>query len=326
MKPFSSRTRETVAHHGEIALIAAIRRWLGSAAPPSPAGMGDDCAVLRPLRGRPLVTVDPVIYGEHFDDRNTPQEAGTKLFRRNLSDIAAMGGRPVAAVVSIACDPSLRTAWLERFYRALARESRRHGVPVVGGDVARLRGGLVATLTLIGHCEGSRAVTRTGARPGDWIYVTGELGGSLEGKHCRFVPRLREGEWLAGQHAVRAMLDLSDGLAKDLASLQPANAVAVLEGPALPVSAAARRAARRSGRSAVAHALTDGEDYELVFAVARSTDLKAFAARWHRAFPRVRLSRIGHFAAPRRPLPEGHLTLSDHRGFEHLRPEGEGPR
>lgn len=326
MKPFSSRPRETVAHHGEIALIAAIRRWLGPAAPPSPAGMGDDCAVLRPLRGRPLVTVDPVIYGEHFDDHNTPQEAGTKLFRRNLSDIAAMGGRPVAAVVSIACDPSLRTAWLEGFYRALAQESRRHGVPVVGGDIARLRGGLVATLTLIGHCARSRAVTRAGARRGDWIYVTGELGGSREGRHCRFTPRLREGEWLAAQRAVRAMLDISDGLAKDLGSLQPANAVAVLEGSALPASATARRAARRSGRSVVGHVLTDGEDYELVFAVARSTDLKAFEARWHRAFPKVRLSRIGYFASLRMPLPEGHLTLSDHRGFEHLRARAEEKR
>ncbi len=272
------------------------------------------------------MTVDPVIYGEHFDDRNTPQEAGTKLFRRNLSDVAAMGGKPVAAVVSIACDPSLRMAWLEGFYRALARESRRHGVPVVGGDVARLRGGLVATLTLIGHGARSRVVTRTGARPGDWIYVTGDLGGSLEGKHCRFVPRLREGEWLAAQRAVRAMLDVSDGLAKDLGSLEPANAVAVLEASALPASAAARRAARRSGRSVVAHALTDGEDYELVFAVARSTDLKAFEARWLRAFPQVRLSRIGHFAAPQAPLPKGHLTRSDHRGFEHFQTKGKTPR
>jgi thiamine-monophosphate kinase len=94
-----------------------------------------------------------------------------------------MGGRPVAAVVSIACDPSLRTAWLEGFYRALAAESRRLGVPVVGGDIARLRGGFIATLTLIGRCAGPRAVTRHGARRGDWIYVTGDLGGSLEGKH-----------------------------------------------------------------------------------------------------------------------------------------------
>ena len=321
MKPFSQHARETVAQHGEVALIEAIRRWLGPAAPPSPTGMGDDCAVLAPLRGRPLVTVDPVIYGEHFDDRTTPREAGTKLFRRNLSDIAAMGGEPVAAVVSIACDPSLRTAWLEGFYRGLAAESRRHGVPVVGGDLARLRGGLVATLTLIGRCRRTRAVTRHGARCGDWIYVTGDLGGSLEGKHCRFTPRLAEGEWLAGQRAVRAMMDVSDGLAKDLTSLQPPRSHALLEEAALPVSPAARRAARRSGRSAVAHALTDGEDYELAFAVARNTDLAAFETRWRRAFPRLRLSRIGHFAAVEKPIPVGYTTLQAHKGFEHLRRE-----
>ena len=321
MKPFSQRPRETVAQHGEVALLGAIRRWLGPAAPASPAGMGDDCAVLAPLRGRPLVTVDPVIYGEHFDDRHTPQEAGAKLFRRNLSDIAAMGGQPVAAVISIACDPSLRTAWLERFYRALAAESRRHGVPVVGGDLARLRGGLVATLTLLGRCARTRAVTRHGAKRGDWIYVTGELGGSLEGRHCRFTPRLAEGEWLAGQRAVRAMMDLSDGLAKDLTSLQPPRSLALVEEAALPVSPAARRAARRSGRSAAAHALTDGEDYELVFAVSRNADLSAFEARWRRAVPRLRLSRIGHFAAPDETPPQGFITLRDHRGFEHLRGE-----
>lgn len=319
MQPFSSRPAGTVAQLGEIALIAAIRRWLGRAAPPSPAGMGDDCAVLRPFRGRPLVTVDPVIYGEHFDDGNTPREAGTKLFRRNLSDIAAMGGQPVAAVVSIACDPSLRIAWLEAFYRALAAESRRHGVPVVGGDLARLRGGLAATLTLIGRCGGRRAVTREGARRGDWIYVTGELGGSREGRHCRFAPRLREGEWLAGQRAVRAMLDVSDGLAKDLRALQPRDARPLLDERALPASPAARRAARRSGQPVVQHVLTDGEDYELVFAVARSADLQSFETRWRRAFPRVRLTRIGHFAAPDAAVPAGHLTLADYRGFEHLR-------
>ena len=320
MPPFSSRPAGTVAQLGEIALIAAIRRWLGRAAPPSPAGMGDDCAVLRAFPGRALITVDPVIYGEHFDDRTTPREAGAKLFRRNLSDIAAMGGRPVAAVVSIACDPSLRVAWLEAFYRSLAAESRRHGVPVVGGDLARLRGGLVATLTLVGRCGRSRAVTRAGARRGDWIYVTGELGGSREGRHCRFVPRLREGEWLAGQRGVRAMLDVSDGLAKDLRALQPRDAIPILEESALPASPAARRTARRSGHPVARHALTDGEDYELAFAVARSADLRSFEARWRRAFPRVRLSRIGYFGSPATVLPPGHLTLADYHGFEHLRP------
>ncbi len=201
---------------GETELIRLIRNWLGDLSPAAPAGIGDDCAVLGVSRKKQLLTIDPVIRGIHFDNRTPARLAGAKLFKRNLSDIAAMGGRPRAAVVSGALDGRLPLRWLSDFYAGLAAVGRRHGVAVVGGDVARLPGSFVATLALVGEAHG-RVLTRSGSRIGDWIYVTGCLGRSLKtGHHLHFEPRLAEGAWLAGRREVRALIDVSDGLAKDL--------------------------------------------------------------------------------------------------------------
>lgn len=326
MHPFSDIPAETIASLGEQKLLARIRRWLGSAAPASPAGMGDDCAVLPVPRASsrrraaaksppdlpaPLVTVDPVIYGEHFDDTVAPRAVGRKLLRRNLSDIAAMGGRPTAAVLALALDPRTRLDWLGAFYRGLAADSRRFAVPLVGGDLATHRGGLVATLTLLGETTAprARALTRCGARPGDFIAVTGALGGSLpSGRHHSFTPRLAEGRWLAARPEVSALMDLSDGLAKDLHSLTPAAAVPLVFGDLVP---------RHRGID-LRGALADGEDYELLLAL-RATPAAAatFLAAWRRAFPRLPLTVIGRFA-PRGTNATGTLDLSAYHGFEHF--------
>src|ERR1035438_7981343 len=211
---FSRTARGSVSSIGERALIGSIRRWLGPASPRAPAGIGDDCAVLPPPRGRELLTVDPVAYGIHFDDRIPARAAGAKLLKRNLSDIAAMGGRPRAAVVALALDGRVSIEWLAEFYRGLARESRLRGVPVVGGDVTLLPGSFVATLALTGEATG-RILTRTGSRAGDWIYVTCAVGRSVRTRHhYLFEPRLAEGAWLARRKGGRAMIDVSDGLAK----------------------------------------------------------------------------------------------------------------
>lgn len=308
MHPFAHSRRQSVAALGEARLIAEIRRWLGSASPRAPFGIGDDCAVVPGSRAAQLLTVDPVIYGEHFNDAVSPRAAGEKLFKRNLSDIAAMGGKPRAAVVALAIDDRVKLTWLEQFYRGLAAVARRHRVPIVGGDIAHHHGGIVATLTLVGEAS-ARVVTRTGARVGDWILVTGELGRSLRsGHHWKFSPRLAEGQWLARQAAVRAMIDVSDGLAKDLPALAPAGAVPAIEAAALP---------RRSGAD-VRAALTDGEDYELAFTLAAKADPVAFMAAWRRRFPRTRISCIGRFVRAA-ALPPSALNLADYRGFEHLR-------
>lgn len=309
MHPYSKIRDETVAAWGEEKLIQAIRRWLGTATPGAPFGIGDDCAVLPPSRGPQLITVDPVIYGRHFDDTVPPRAVGAKLLKRNLSDLAAMGGRPVAAVLALTLDARTRRTWLEQFYRGLADAARRFGVPVVGGDLAQADGVIAANLTLLGAAAGARVLTRTGARIGDWIYVTGVLGGSLSsGHHYRFVPRLAQGAWLARQPQVRAMMDVSDGLAKDLHALTPAGASAALWPEEVP---------RRPGFDLRA-ALTHGEDYELVCVLRRQTDREEFARRWQEAFPRIRLSCAGQFV-PLGERPEGSIDLAAYHGYEHLR-------
>jgi thiamine-monophosphate kinase len=244
---------------------------------------------------------------------------GAKLLKRNLSDIAAMGGRPVAAVVSLALAPDTRIAWLRGFYLGLADCARQYGVKIVGGDITQgPKGFFGAFLTLHGESTGRRVVTRGGAKRGDRIYVTGALGGSLLGHHHRFTPRLAEGAWLAGRPEVRAMMDVSDGLAKDLESLTPPGLAPALDAGAIPVSAAARRSARQSGRTPLAHALGDGEDYELLVVMRGRSPAPAFERAWHKRFPGVKLTAIGTFA-PKNHLPAGALPLADYRGYEHLR-------
>jgi thiamine-monophosphate kinase len=182
-------------------------------------------------------------------------------------------------------------------------------VLIVGGDVAQANSMLAASLTLLGEATGLRIVTRTGAQAGDRIYVTGLLGGSLRsGHHYKFVPRLAEGAWLARQSEVRAMMDVSDGLAKDLHALTPPGMAAALVADSLP---------RRAGAS-VRSALSDGEDYELLFALGSTADPHRFETAWRKRFPRVRLTCIGRFSG-KSDLPEGALDLSAYSGYEHLR-------
>ncbi|ATC62851.1 thiamine-monophosphate kinase [Nibricoccus aquaticus] len=317
MTPFSHRKADTVAALGEERLISAIRRWLGDVSPPAPLGIGDDCAILPASKKAQAITVDPVIYRRHFDDSIPPCAVGAKLLKRNLSDLAAMGAKPRAAVVALTLDPRTRLDWLEKFYRGLAACARTYNLAIVGGDVAQADKILAASLTLIGEASGSRMLTRAGARSGDWIYVTGPLGGSLLGKHHRFTPRLSEGAWLAAHPEVRAMMDLSDGLAKDLHALTPSNAEPALDPALIPISPAARKLARDSKRTPLAHALGDGEDFELLFAVRKNSNRASFEKTWLRHF-RQPLYCIGNFVSIGK-RPAGSIDLNAHRGYEHLR-------
>jgi thiamine-monophosphate kinase len=317
MIPFSDQKKHTVASLGEERLIASIRRWLGDVSPPAPLGIGDDCAILPASKRAQAITVDPVIYGCHFDDSIAPRAVGAKLLKRNLSDLAAMGATPRAAVVALTLDPRTRLDWLEKFYRGLAACARIYRVAIIGGDVAQAGNVLAASLTLIGEAAGRRMLTRAGAKRGDWIYVTGPLGGSLLGKHHRFTPRLAEGAWLAAQSEVRAMMDLSDGLAKDLHALTPDGAQPALVAADIPISAAAKKRAAITQRSPLHHALGDGEDFELLFALRRNTDRSRFERRWRQRFGTA-LHCIGYFA-PAGKLPVGAIDLGAHQGYEHLR-------
>lgn len=317
----NTKRTTTLRDCGEQRLIAAIRSWLGAACPPSPAGIGDDCAVV-PRSGKPtLVTVDPVIRGRHFDASLSAAAVARKLLKRNLSDIAAMGGVPRRAVVALAAPPDLPVSWLRSFFVALGREARRFGVSVVGGDCAQTEGFFGAWITLLGEVA-SRPLTRTGGRRGDVLFVSGRLGGSIAGRHHTFTPRLAEGRWLARRRAVHAAIDLSDGLGKDLPAIVPRGCSAVIDVPAIPLSAAARRQARSAGRDPLDAALNDGEDYELLFAVA-PREAASLERAWRREFS-TPLTRIGRLEARPRdrrairfdpPLPPG---VEPH-GYEHFR-------
>lgn len=316
MKIFTRNRRESVAALGEQRLIAAIRGWLGSVCPPVPFGIGDDCAVIPTRRNPLLVTTDPVIHGRHFDELVPPAAVGAKLLKRNLSDIAAMGGRPVAAVLSLALAPETSTAWLRGFYRGLAQAARAHAVKIVGGDIAEgPRGFFGAFLTLHGEADSGRVLTRHGAKRGDSLFVTGRLGGSRSGHHFHFTPRVAEGSWLVRRPEVVAMMDLTDGIAKDVWDLTPRGAVAAVARDAIPVSAAARKLSAKTKRAAWEHALCDGEDYELLFVVRGRVDAEDFQRRWRSRF-RTPLRYLGRFE---KTLTGEHVDWNALHGYEHLR-------
>ncbi|KXU35781.1 thiamine-monophosphate kinase [Cephaloticoccus primus] len=312
MNPFTEKHGESVAALGETRLLEKIRLWLGDAAPAEPFGMGDDCAVLPRGKSARLITVDPVIYGGHFNDTMSPRATAQKLLKRNLSDLAAMGGVPIAAVLALTLDRRTSLRWLEGFYRELAACAHHYAVPIVGGDIAEApQMHLSASLTLLGNpARGGRILTRRGAREGDAIYVTGELGNTLgTGHHYRFTPRLAEGAWLARQRAVHSMIDISDGLAKDLKALETGQQP--LSAQIFPGRLPLRRGADL--RSAVC----GGEDYELIFSLSASARTADFERRWREAFPKTRLTRLGHFTQAG-TREAGALNLEDYHGYEHL--------
>lgn len=311
MHPFTDKRSESVSALGEVRLLDKIRDWLGSAAPAEPYGMGDDCAILPRGKAARLITIDPVVYGGHFNDTMSPRATAQKLLKRNLSDLAAMGGLPTAAVLALTLEPRTSLRWLAGFYRALADCARHYAVPIVGGDItaSTVPGHLSASLTLLGNpAHGSRTLTRRGAQAGDSIYVTGQLGNTLgTGHHYRFTPRLAEGAWLACQRAVRSMIDISDGLAKDLKSLQSPGLEAEILAEKLPL----RRGA--NPRSAIC----DGEDYELIFTLAAKARRSDFERRWRAAFPKTSLTRLGQFVLAG-TRSEAALNLANYHGYEHL--------
>lgn len=340
MNPFTDRAKDSVAALGEVALLHAIRGWLGDAAPPPPWGMGDDCAVVETGDANPLLaTTDGVVFGRHFDATTAPAAVGAKLLKRNLSDIAAMGGHPGPALINLFLARNTSLAWLEQFYAGFAQSCLHYGTRLVGGDLAQAPDGVFAAhLTLLGN-PGRNILKRTGAKIGDGLFVTGDLGGSILGKHLEFIPRLPEGQWLARHRGVRGVIDVTDGLAKDLPEILPPGADALLDLAVLPISAAARKITRRETRSplprspmpqsALFHALTDGEDYELLFALDSAADTPAFATHWLKKFS-TPITHLGRIAPAQESNPGADRQLRDAatgalllppgaRGYEHLR-------
>ena len=250
-------------------------------------GVGDDCAVVRGDRAgwRSLLKTDCIVEGVHFTMDASPVDIGWKAMARAASDIAAMGGRPLHALVTMVLHPEATVARTKGIYRGLSKAANSFGISIVGGETSRaaVAGAATISIALSGEVESRRCLLRSGGRAGDALYVTGRLGGSSAGRHLRFRPRLEESLWLSKNFAIHAMMDLSDGLAKDLPRLACASEVGFhLESDKVP----------RNRGCDVAAALSEGEDYELLFAIS-SRRAAALEKRWKRKFPRLALTRIG---------------------------------
>ncbi len=298
-------------------------------------GAGDDCAVLD--FGLPdqwlLFKTDAIVEGIHFTRDTAPEKIGHKALARGLSDIAAMAGRPTAALVTIALPRKFDPKFVGAIYAGMNTLAEKHGTAIVGGETTTNPERILISIALLGLVPRGKALLRSGAKAGDVIFVTGELGGSLAGKHLEFEPRLAEARWLAEYFPVHAMIDLSDGLAGDLRHILKASHVgAELLKTAIPVSRAAKLRARGQARGSMAEvslprshehghkppfvaALTDGEDFELLFTVPGAHAVKLLDA-WKKQFPNLRLSCIGKITAG-----EG-ITLRDKNGIQPLTADG----
>ena len=283
-------------------------------------GPGDDCAVLD--LGLPdrlvLFKTDAVVEGAHFTAETPPEKIGRKALARCLSDIAAMAGTPTAAVVTLGLPPNFDPAFIQAIYTGLNALARRYEVAIVGGETTRNPERIWISVAMLGTAGRGKAVLRSGAEPGDAIFVSGELGGSLAGKHLDFEPRLTEGRWLAEHFSIHAMLDVSDGLAGDLKHILTASRTgAELLAASIPISREAPRAAKAesSSKSPLLAALTDGEDFELLFTVA-ARDAVPLLDAWKLAFPKLPLTCIGRITEN-----EG-ITLRDKSGARPLSAHG----
>lgn len=240
-------------------------------------GIGDDAAVVDLLAGGEgahpgcVVTVDLLTDGVDFLLAETiPQRVGRKALAVNLSDLAAMAARPSAAVIAVALPRTGALDLAKQLYEGLLPLAERYDVAIAGGDTNTWDGPLVISVTLLGELTARGPLRRDGARPGDAIVVTGDFGGSLLGKHFDFEPRLAEALRLHERYELHAGMDVSDGLSLDLSRLCTASRCgAALDLDAVPISPAARElaASRADGKTPLEHALSDGEDFELLLAM-----------------------------------------------------------
>jgi thiamine-monophosphate kinase len=250
----------------EFELIDWIQKCQRTNSPLITLGIGDDLAALKwPADDLLLVGVDQVIDGVHFDSKiHSMNQIGRKAMNRNLSDCAAMGCLPAAAVAAVALPRELSLDRAKELCAGLRQAGDAFQCPIIGGDTASWSGKLVLSVTILGKSAGIKPVSRSGARPGDAIFVTGPLGGSILGRHMTFEPRVKLGREIAP--IATAMIDISDGLSRDLSQICRAAGVgAMIDASLLPIHPDAAELSRRDGIPSLDHALHDGEDYELLF-------------------------------------------------------------
>jgi thiamine-monophosphate kinase len=311
----------------EKALISRIRRKAASGRSIL-IGIGDDCAVLPLPTGREaLVTTDFSLEGVHFRREWHPAESvGHRCLARGLSDIAAMGGDPRAAFLSLALPRNLPQAWVDGFLRGLLKLAKRFGVGLAGGDTAESLGGVLADIVVLGSVPKGKAILRSGARPGDRIYVSGELGGSAETLHRMMEkpkhklkpadfsqhffpePRVQLGRFLSDKGLASAMIDISDGLSTDLAHICEESSVgAEVQAEAIPRATIGKPEQEVD----LEFALHGGEDYELLFTAPRGKRVPARIAG-------VPITLIGHIKRGRNTV----ILVNNGGEGRELRPGG----
>ncbi|MDE0916512.1 MAG: thiamine-phosphate kinase [Planctomycetota bacterium] len=249
----------------------SLHRWLAGRGRPAclSGSVGHDAAVLRPWSGRSVVCTDQVVAGVHATMETTAGLLGRKAAARVLSDLAATAARPRALLLALRAPKDADETYLRKLIGAVDREGSKYGAPLVGGDLTCSPGPLSLAVTAQGSLPGKQKPPgRDRIRPGYALLCTGPCGGSLLGRHLRIVPRIEQGRLLY-RNGATALMDVSDGLAWDLYRMGRASKVCI-DLHHVPVHSDARRAARESGRTAVDHALHDGEDHELLAAVPRS--------------------------------------------------------
>jgi thiamine-monophosphate kinase len=282
---------------GEFGLISELRGVIGPPRGSVVAGIGDDCAVLRSENPNKylLYTCDPVVEGVHYQRSDSPQKVGWKAMARNLSDIAAMGGVPCWAVVSIGLRRDTDVRWVKELYVGLRAAARKFNCQIVGGDTTHVKHEQFVVVALIGEAERSRMTPRSGAKVGESIFVTGKLSGSRHGKHLAFTPRVNEARWLVGNFPVHAMIDLSDGLSSDLRRLVEVSRSGIgfeIHAAEIPMA--------RAARGNLKAALQDGEDFELLFTI-DPRHVTALRKKWARKFA-LALTEIGRVVRSRQQV------------------------
>ncbi len=305
---------QTLEEIGEFGFIEKIRRAVHTDASVA-LGIGDDAAVIKvKSQEQILFTTDMLIEDRHFRlSQVTPWEIGWKAMCVNISDIAAMGGVPTHAVIAVGLPGSLGLDFAEGLYRGLASAARSFKINIVGGDT-NCSDKLVISVAMLGKVNRGAYVTRSGAKPGDIVFVTGSLGGSYESRnHLNFTPRIKESQYLVKNFKVHSMIDISDGLSSDIRRLAKESAVgALLREPLIPLSKSAKNAAR---------ALTDGEDFELLFTMP-SQEAEWFKKR-RKPKALVKFHEIGKIVSRKMGIKimdrHGRLRILEEKGFDHYR-------
>ncbi|MGK0188823.1 MAG: thiamine-monophosphate kinase [Verrucomicrobiales bacterium] len=273
---------------GEDALIALLTQGLTEGGE-TLVGVGDDCAVLGKRGQRSPYTLfktDCIVEGVHYLPDADPAKVGWKAMARAVSDIAAMGGWPVAALATVVLHPDTPLTFARGLYRGFQKVAVAFDFGVVGGETSQapMPGSNVISVSMLGKVEPGRCVLRSTASAGDEVFVTGKLGGSIKGRHLTFQPRLEQARWLVQHCKPTAMMDVSDGVAKDLPRLAAASGVGyTLDQPAIP---------RNRGCTAE-QGLNDGEDYELLLTFSKNQTDK-LTSQWMQQFPKLPLTRIGN--------------------------------